>query len=69
MYDDEGIKINDRYTIMYYGYLFDGDSLDELNIYGYDDWHEVASLINMYGDMIIVHDNEYDVTWQNGEWY
>lgn len=67
MYNDDGIKIASRYTIFYEGYLFYGDS-DGLNHHDYDNWREVSSLLNAYGDIITVKDNEYGVTWENGEW-
>lgn len=68
MFNDEGEKICGRYTVIYEGYLFCGDS-DGLNFHDYDRWDEVNSLINAYGDFITVKDNEYGVTWANGEWY
>lgn len=68
MFDDEGVKICGRYTVMYEGYLFCGDS-DGLNCHDYDRWEDVQSLIYAYGDIIEVRDNEYDVHWKGGEWY
>ena len=68
MFNDEGEKICGRYTIIYEGYLFYGDS-DGLNFHDCDRWDEVNSLMNAYGDFITVKDNEYGVTWANGEWY
>ena len=68
MFNDDGEKIMSRYTVSYEGYLFFGDN-DGLNFHDYDRWDEVQSLMNAYGDIITVHDNEYGVTWQNGEWY
>ena len=68
MFNDDGVKICGRYTVSYEGYLFYGDS-DGLNSHDYDKWDDVASLIGAYGDIITVKDNEYGVTWQNGEWY
>ena len=57
-----------RYTVMYEGYLFDGDKADGLNMHDYDNWDEVQSLINFYGDVIEVRDNWYDVHWYKGGW-
>lgn len=57
-----------RYSVMYDGYLFDGDS-DGLNIHPYEKWEDVQTLINAYGDIIEVKDNYYDVHWSHGEWY
>lgn len=68
MYNDDGEKICGRYTVMYEGYLFFGDG-DGLNMHDYDAWDEVNSLIDAYGDIIEVRDNEYDVHWKNGAWY
>ena len=66
MFDDDGVKICGRYTVMYEGYLFFGDS-DGLNMHDYDRWEDVQSLIYAYGDFIEVRDNEYGVTWAKGE--
>lgn len=68
MYNDDGVKICSRYTVMYEGYLFSDDS-DGLNMHDYDRWEDVAGLMHAYGDIIEVRDNEYDVLWKNGEWY
>ena len=68
MFNDEGEKICERYTVIYEGYLFYGDN-DGLNFHDFDRWSDVQELINAYGDMIEVRDNEYDVHWKNGEWY
>lgn len=61
-----------RYTISYKGYLFYGDS-EGWNSHDYDRWDDVVSLINAYGSEdgleFEVKDNEYGVTWKNGEWY
>ncbi len=68
MYDDEGCYIGGRYTVMYEGGLFYGDS-DGLNCHDYDRWEDVQNLIYAYGDIIYVRDNEYGVSWSHGEWY
>jgi hypothetical protein len=68
MFNDEGEKICGRYTVIYEGVLFYGDS-DGLNFHDYDRWDEVSSLMNAHDDFITVKDNEYCVTWANGEWY
>ena len=68
MFNEDGEKIGSRYTVSYEGNLFVGDS-DGLNFHDYDRWDDVQSLMHAYGDIITVHDNEYDVRWQNGEWY
>lgn len=66
--EENGIKLRSKYTVYYEGYLFDGDS-DGWNSIDYDDWRTVNELINAYGDMIYVEDNEYGVTWAHGEWF
>lgn len=61
-----------RYTLIYKGYIFDGDNVNGWNSHDYDDWDEVISVYNTYKndgiDMYIDH-NEYGVTFHNGEWY
>lgn len=57
-----------RYTVMYEGYLFMGDS-DGLNCHDYDDWKEIQGILGAYGtDFITVRDNEYGVYLEKGEW-
>ena len=56
-----------KYTVWYEGYLFEGDS-DGFNEHGYDRWEDAIALYNTYGDMIHIKDNEYDVTFEYGEW-
>ena len=68
MFNDDGAKVCSRYTVIYEGYLFDGDN-DGLNFHDMDDWNEVHSLMVAYPDDITVHDNEYGVAWSKGEWY
>lgn len=60
------------YTLVYRGYLFEGDSAG-WNFHDYADWGEIISIYDFYADaypdleMAIRH-NEYGVTLQNGEW-
>lgn len=56
-----------KYTVIYNGYLFYGDS-DGENRHDFDRWDDVVSLINAYGDIIIVKYNDCGVVWKNGEW-
>ena len=57
-----------RYTVMYEGVLFMGDS-DGLNCHDYENWKEIQELLNAYGtDLITVKDNEYGVYLEKGEW-
>lgn len=57
-----------RYTVVYDGYLFEGDK-ETNNRHDTDDWDWVCSLIDAYGDVIVVEDNYYGVTFAKGEWY
>lgn len=68
MFNENGEKICGRYTVSYDGYIFFGDN-DGLNFHDYDKWEDVQGLMFAYRDIITVHDNEYGVTWRNGEWY
>lgn len=68
MFNDDGEKICGRYTVIYEGFLFEGDS-DGLNFHDYDFWWDVQGLIYAYGDIITIKDNAYGLTWQNHEWY
>ena len=56
-----------RYTVWYEGHLF-ADDTDGLNEHGYDCWEDAIALYHAYGDMIHIVDNEYDVTFEYGEW-
>lgn len=57
----------ERYTVSYYGYLFEGDTVG-YNTHGYDNINDALALYNEYGDMIQIKDNEYDVVFESGEW-
>lgn len=57
-----------KYTVWYKGYIFVDDKEDDFNEHGYDRWDDVQELIDAYGDMIHVIDNEYCVSFDNGEW-
>ena len=63
----EEYKQEERYTVWYKGYLFDGD-LDGYNEHEYDKFVDAIALYNAYGDMIHIKDNEYGVTFDYGEW-
>lgn len=58
-----------RYTVSYEGYLFYGDKEGDWNYHGYNRWQDVQELINAYGNDIHVTDNEYGVSYDNGEWW
>jgi len=66
--DEEYLDEGPRFTVIYDGYLFYGDS-EGRNSHDYDRWEDVKELMWAYGDIITVKDNYYDVTWENGEWY
>ena len=57
----------ERYTVSYYGYLFEGDTAG-YNEHGYDNINDALALYNVYGDMIQIKDNEYNVVFESGEW-
>ena len=57
----------ERYTVSYYGYLFEGDTAG-YNTHGYDNINDALALYNEYGNMIQIKDNEYDVVFESGEW-
>ena len=56
-----------KYTVWYEGYLFEGDS-DGINEYDTDSWEKAIALYYAYGNMIHIKDNEYGVSFDNGEW-
>lgn len=56
-----------KYTVWYEGYLFDGDS-DGYNEHNIDDWDDAIALYDAYGNMIHIKDNEYGVSFDNGDW-
>ena len=57
----------ERYTVWYEGHIFEDDK-DGFNEHGYDRWEDAIALYHTYGDMIHIKDNEYDVTFEYGEW-
>ena len=57
----------ERYTVWYDGYLFNGDT-DGYNEHDYDRFEDAIELYNIYGEMIHIRDNKYDVTFEYGEW-
>lgn len=58
----------ERYTIFYKGFIFEGDT-DGYNSHRYDTWEDAYSVYQAYPDMVSIKDNEYDVTFSNGDWY
>ena len=57
----------ERYTVLYEGYLFEGDA-DGYNEHGYDKFEYAIALYHAYGDMVHIKDNEYGVSFDYGEW-
>lgn len=57
-----------EYKVMYEGYIFDGDT-DGLNVHYYEDWSEVKSLLDYYGDVMRVEHVISGAVWEDGEWY
>lgn len=57
-----------EYKVMYQGYIFDGDT-DGLNVHYYEDWSEVKSLLDYYGDVMAVEHVISGAVWEDGEWY
>jgi len=56
-----------KYTVWYEGYLFVGDT-DGYNEHGYDRFDDAIALYEAYVDMIHIRDNEYEVSFDYGEW-
>lgn len=56
-----------KYTVWYEGCLFVGDT-DGYNEHDIDKWEDAIALYHAYGDMIHIKDNEYDVSFDYGEW-
>lgn len=64
---DEYEKI-EKYSVCYKGHIFKGDT-DGYNVHGYDKWEDAIAIYNAYPDMdITIKDNEYGVTFADGEW-
>ena len=65
IYEYEQIE---QYTVCYKGHLFEGDT-DGYNFHNYDRWEDAIELYYAYPDLhISIKDNEYDVTFEDGEW-
>ena len=67
MFNEEGVKICGRYTVIYEGSYF-YDDCEGLNFHDYDNWADLQGLLCIIPG-IEVKDNEYGVTWFEGEWY
>ena len=58
----------ERYSIRYEGVLFEGDK-EGYNERTTDSWDEAITIYDAYPDIVSIHDNQYDCTFANGEWY
>lgn len=61
----------ERYTLCYKGYIFEGDG-DGWNSHNYDRWEDVKSVYDFYRDEsngMYIEDNQYGVTFKDGDWY
>lgn len=56
-----------RYTVLYEGRIFEGDT-DGLNVRDYDKLEDAIALYYAYGDAIHIKDNQYDVSFDYGDW-
>jgi len=59
-------ELMERYTVCYNGVIFKGDT-DGYNTHNYDKWEEAKAIYDAYPD-IVIKDNEYGVSFANGEW-
>lgn len=67
IYNDEGVAVENRYEIVYFGYLFEGDT-DGWNFRDADSFEDALSVYHAYPGMITIKDNYYDVSYENDEW-
>lgn len=59
----------ERYTVRYKGNIFEGDK-DGWNSFNTDKWEDAIEFYHVYGNAteVSIKDNEYDVTFEDGEW-
>ncbi len=59
----------EKYTVWYKGCLFDGDTAG-YNKFNTDNWNDAIGFYNAYGigTEVFIKDNEYDVTFADGDW-
>lgn len=64
-YDEQ----TEKYTVHYKGYIFDGDT-NEWNSFSTDKWEDAIEFYNAYSNdtEVCIKDNEYGVTFANGDW-
>jgi hypothetical protein len=61
----------EKYTVCYKGFLFEGDDEKRWNSRNCDKWEDAKSIYQAYADKenkMYIIDNEYGVTYQDGEW-
>ena len=58
----------EKYTVCYEGYIFDGDNVEGYNRHNYDRFEDAIWVYNNYPG-VSIHDNEYDVTYEDGDWH
>ena len=58
-----------QYTVRYKGCVFEGDSQDN-NSFDTDSWDKAIAFYHQYKDSccVSIKDNQYDVTFENGDW-
>ena len=56
-----------RYSIIYEGYLFEGDSKG-MNRHDFERFDDALEIYHHYGDIIQIDDNYYGVSLIGGEW-
>ena len=59
----------EKYSVCYKGHIFKGDT-DGYNTFNTDKWEDAIGFYNTYAnDMeVFIKDNEYDVTFADGDW-
>lgn len=65
-YPPEELWDGPTYTIIYEGYLFDGDT-EGFNKHDYNSWDEVKSILENYPS-VTVRNNVWGIYLVNGEW-
>lgn len=58
-----------KYTVHYKGHIFEGDT-DEWNAFSTDKWDDAIGFYHSYSNdtEVCIKDNEYGVTFANGDW-
>lgn len=56
----------EKYSVCYKGHIFEGDT-DGYNVHGYDRWEDAIAIYNSYPG-VTIKDNEYGLTFADGDW-